>query len=245
MLYVTTDLHGNYALWEQIKNYLQEGDQLVYLGDAIDRGSRGFEVFMEMLDDDRVIFVKGNHEDIMYDTFNASKLDRKKWLAHWKQNGGDATLKNINQLIKQGRLTAEEKLDYINQIADLPTYVMCPIEGTDMVFYLTHAGFTPSSDFNQLSESQTEHSLLWNRVHIGDQWPEKHNNIYIIHGHTPAQVMPQYGVKTWSEELGVLPYANGHKINLDLGTPSSGVAALYCLNTQSIVKYFVADADFN
>lgn len=241
MIYVATDLHGNYSLWEQIKNYLQKEDQLIYLGDAIDRGDRGFEIFMEMLDDDRVLFIKGNHENIMYNAFNASKAERKKYLYEWTTNGGKATLKNIDKLIDNGYLTVEEKLNYINRIADLPTYVICPIEGTDMVFYLTHAGFTPSKQLIDAPPEEQEHQLLWGRDHIGNQWPEGYDNIYIIHGHTPVQCMPQYGARAWDDELGIVPYANNHKLNLDLSSAYSDIAALYCLNTQTIVKYFVAN----
>ena len=53
-VWVTTDLHGNYDLWAQIKEFLQEDDTLIFLGDAMDRGSRGFEIFMELLNDERV-----------------------------------------------------------------------------------------------------------------------------------------------------------------------------------------------
>ena len=55
-VWVTTDLHGNYDLWAQIKEFLQEDDTLIFLGDAVDRGSRGFEIFMELLNDERVCY---------------------------------------------------------------------------------------------------------------------------------------------------------------------------------------------
>jgi Icc-related predicted phosphoesterase len=48
-VWVTTDLHGNYNLWEQIKAFLKEDDTLIFLGDAIDRGDRGFEILCRCL----------------------------------------------------------------------------------------------------------------------------------------------------------------------------------------------------
>ena len=244
MIYATTDLHGNYDLWKQIQNYLQEDDKLIFLGDAIDRGDRGFEIFMEMLDDPRVIFVKGNHEDMMYKAYNSSDYYGRESLKLWHHNGGRATQKNMNDLINKGVITFEEAMSYIQKIDVMPTYVQCPIEGTDTVVYLTHAGFTPSHAFMQLSTYDQEYKMIWDRKHLGDKWPQEYKNIFIIHGHTPAQFMKTYaGTEVWSD-TGLSSYADGHKINLDLGAPSTGIAALYCINTMSVQEYFVATPDF-
>ena len=238
MIYATTDLHGNYDLWKQIQNYLQEDDKLIFLGDAIDRGDRGFEIFMEMLDDPRVIFIKGNHEDIMYWAYNSSGYYSREHLKNWHRNGGRATQKNMNDLIDKGVITFEEAMSYIQKIDDLPTYIICPIEDSNKIIYLTHAGFTPSPQLLDLSEIMQEKLLLWDRKHIGDSWPQQYPNIYILHGHTPIQSLPLYGQKAWDPNIGLTSYANEHKICLDLGTISSQTAVLYCLNTMSVATYF-------
>ena len=93
-VWVTTDLHGNYTLWEQIKNFLKEDDTLIFLGDAIDRGSRGFEIFKELLEDERVVFLKGNHEDMMYNSFTSIGPAGTEFFKEWLSNGGQATLDN-------------------------------------------------------------------------------------------------------------------------------------------------------
>ena len=127
----------------------------------------------------------------------------------------------------------------------MPTYVQCPIEGTDTVVYLTHAGFTPSHAFMQLSTYDQEYKLIWDRAHLKDRWPQEYKNIFIIHGHTPVQFMQTYaGTEVWNNDTGLSSYANGHKINLDLGVPSTGIAALYCIDTMCVQEYFVAKADF-
>ena len=92
-VWVTTDLHGNYMLWEQIKNFLKEDDTLIFLGDAVDRGDRGFEIFMEMLDNPQVVFLKGNHEDMMYEAFHEMGPSRGEILKQWtlEGNGGRKT----------------------------------------------------------------------------------------------------------------------------------------------------------
>ena len=33
--YVFSDLHAQINLWEQIKNYIKEDDELIFLGDAV------------------------------------------------------------------------------------------------------------------------------------------------------------------------------------------------------------------
>lgn len=238
MIYATTDLHGDYDLWKQIQNYLQEDDKLIFLGDAIDRGDRGFEIFMEMLDDPRVIFIKGNHEDMMYWAYFSREKDKKKLTAVWYKNGGLYTQNNIRHLINSGQLTEDQVIEYITQIDDLPTYIICPIEDSNKIIYLTHAGFTPNPQLLDLSGTKQEELLLWDRKHIGDSWPQQYPNIYILHGHTPIQSLPLYGQRAWDPNIGLTSYADGHKICLDLGTISSQAAVLYCLNTMSVATYF-------
>lgn len=245
MIYIATDFHGNYEIWRQIKEYLQADDKLIYLGDAIDRGGRGFEILMEMLDDSRVIFIKGNHEDLMYNAyFCKDSFSAREWLRNWHRNGGRATQRNMQELEKNEKITFEQKLDYIKRIDELPTYVICPIDETDDVYYLTHAGFTPSEKLQMKPIWDQEWDLIWDRKHIDEEWPQQYKNIYIIHGHTPVQFLNKKGYKVWDEKTGLARYADGHKLCLDLGTPSTGVAALYCLNTQEVAEYFTAKPDF-
>ena len=69
MTYAFTDIHGNYNLWKQIKNFLRPEDKVYFLGDACDRGKDGFKIMKELLFDSRVIYLKGNHEQLMIDAF--------------------------------------------------------------------------------------------------------------------------------------------------------------------------------
>ena len=59
------------------------------------------------------------------------------------------------------------------------------------------------------------------------------DNLYIVHGHTPVQ---HFNEKT------VIQYANGHKIDIDMGTYISNTTALLDLDTIGTdnleVKYF-------
>ena len=59
------DLHGNYNLWTAIKNYYGPKDTLIFLGDACDRGPDGIKIMKEMFKDSRVIYILGNHEQML------------------------------------------------------------------------------------------------------------------------------------------------------------------------------------
>ena len=64
-IYACSDLHGNYNLWKSIKNYLKNEDTLIFLGDAIDRGSDGLKILYEIMRRPNTIYLCGNHEYMM------------------------------------------------------------------------------------------------------------------------------------------------------------------------------------
>ena len=63
-VYACSDLHGMYRLWEQIRDYCDETDKIIFLGDAADRGKDGRKIIQELLADKRVTYIKGYHEDM-------------------------------------------------------------------------------------------------------------------------------------------------------------------------------------
>jgi serine/threonine protein phosphatase 1 len=248
-VYTVSDLHGNYILWEQIKEFLKEGDTLIFLGDAIDRGDRGFEIFMEMLDHPQVVFLKGNHEDMMYEAFHDIGPDRGKMLKHWtkKDNGGQETLDNLKSL----ELDYETKMEYINTIARLPYYA--EYENDDGIkFILCHAGYTPGRLWDDTTPWKKEEKMLWDRNHFvnPNSWPvdePTYDNVVMVHGHTPILLMKQWGFD--ASGLAPLWYDGNHKVNIDAATPSTGLALLLNLDTYdyelftdgSIYKYTEGD----
>ena len=42
--YAVSDLHGYFNLYEQIKNFIQPEDEVIFLGDATDRGPQSLEL---------------------------------------------------------------------------------------------------------------------------------------------------------------------------------------------------------
>ena len=240
-VWVTTDLHGNYDLWTQIKNFLKEEDTLIFLGDAIDRGSRGFEIFMEMLEHPQVVFLKGNHEDMMYEVFHDMGPDRGKMLEHWTKggNGGQQTLENIKLL----ELDYDTKMEYINTIARLPYFA--EYENDDGIkFILCHAGYTPGRLWDDTVPWKKEEKMLWDRNHFNFPWPEEgYDNVVIVHGHTPILLMKQLDGAPQGDGCSPFWYENNHKLNLDAATAYTGIAFLFNLDTLDW-EYFLATPDF-
>ena len=219
--YAFTDIHGNYNLWKQIKEYCDETDKLYFLGDACDRGPNGMRIIREMLVDERITYLKGNHEDFFIDIgaeisegiFSSEPL--------WIANGGADTIKDFLELIEP---TREAYIRKLNRLPSLITYV----NKNNQTLYLSHAGLTPTE------KEYREDDLIWDRKHINDTWPpsEDFKEVYVVHGHTPVQfLLPK------QPKVEILKYCDGHKFNLDLGTFVSNQIALFDLDTFE-VKYF-------
>ena len=49
--YVMSDIHGMGDLWDEVKEFIaEENANLVFLGDACDRGPDGYRIMKEMLE---------------------------------------------------------------------------------------------------------------------------------------------------------------------------------------------------
>ena len=91
------DIHGNFtrfrSLWD-VLDYEPERDLLIFLGDYIDRGSKSLQMLDWMMAhrSERVIVLRGNHEQMLLDVMN---LDggMQDWLDPC--NGGDSTLDSL------------------------------------------------------------------------------------------------------------------------------------------------------
>ena len=115
-VYAISDLHGQYELWEQIKNYCDETDTIYCLGDCADRGARGLDIILEALADERVIYLCGNHEE-MFEIVMSEYLKtpmHKNELYWWECNGGGST---YDAALK---LPLDKLCKVINDLAGLP-----------------------------------------------------------------------------------------------------------------------------
>jgi serine/threonine protein phosphatase 1 len=102
LIYAVGDIHGEAEKLGQLLAILplEPEDQLVFLGDFIDRGPESYQV-VEMLLRVRearpdTVFLRGNHEQMLLDTRAAlNGVDREQYfskLAMWTGNGGSETI---------------------------------------------------------------------------------------------------------------------------------------------------------
>lgn len=188
--YAIGDLHGRYDLLQMafaaIDNYSHEPATIVMLGDYIDRGPDSRQVLDRLIDgqrrmrngidSDSLICLKGNHEDIMWQT--CRKLPSADW---WIGNGGGATLRSYGH---QGTvdlravdlsIVSSEHLDWIEKLL---------LMHVDKHRVYVHAGVAPKI---ALDEHDPE-VLLWKRYPMHDEGGHGHR--HVVHGHDPYEDGP-------------------------------------------------------
>lgn len=257
-IFCSADWHGCYEPAKKLLDYLKPDDTLYYLGDAIDRGDRGFELLEMLLTDPRVKMIAGNHEMMMIETLQYyiySSDEDYRWHilynSNWFYNGGQKTWDN-----KLKNKTDAELNQLINAINKLPScYTYQSSAGHKVI--LEHAGYTPTD------RPFRNHDPYWDREHFLDNW-EGSENTYIVHGHTPVQYLKfMYGYKdappltreekklinTWyNDDVTYIPeviqYCGGHKIDIDCCTIDSNRVALLNLDTFKTI-YFDGQKEIN
>ena len=246
-VYASADWHGCGDLGMRVLNWLSADDKLIFIGDAIDRNPDGIKLFDALYSDPRIIYLKGNHEDMM-ERVLIQTFDEEAWYrayisdditsTTWFMNGGEVTWKDLENK------SEPELKGYINKIKNLKKeYVYNSPNGHTVI--LEHAGYTPGlSNYNP----------LWNREHFQEYWQkgDKYSNIYMVHGHTPIQYLKYYygyidqkpfskeefaEQQSWIREEQtdappqILYYCNNRKVDIDMCTIVSNRIALLDLDT--------------
>lgn len=230
-MYAISDLHGKYDIWGKIKKRIYPDDILFSLGDNIDRGPDGYKICLELMQMKNVYCICGNHEmmaidaipDLLKGKFKSRPIDR------WFINGGAATWNQIEYMCNGMRqsIIKDKCAELINFFQNMKDEYKIIDKGC--IILLSHAGFTV--------DRQEEADIGWDRQHFYDDWPQdkKYQNTYIIHGHTPVQYLNRWlnNIATIDFDMTptIITYAQGHKIDIDLGTIASNRAALFNLNT--------------
>lgn len=233
--YAFTDLHGMYSLWEQIRDYCDETDKLIFLGDACDRGDDGLKIIRELLQDKRVTYIKGNHENFLEDIGADVASGYYANTPLWGMNGGFQTLKDFE------KLSEDSQLWYIRKMKNLVTVVEYTNKKGQKIL-LSHAGFTPTLE---PSKDEVE-NYYWDREHIwSDWWPseDEYKETYIVHGHTPHYYLIRTlhnALQEYEQEKGLNPvyYCHGHKIDLDIASFDTGCAILFDLDELKVAQKF-------
>lgn len=215
--YVIGDIHGCVKeLACLIENLpLERQDQLVFLGDYIDRGpdSRGVVCYLLDLQKESsygVFFLKGNHEDMLLSYLGFAGQHGDMFF----YNGGQATLASYglsSQDLSSEAVLSAMPADHIQFYQSLKSY--CRVGD----YLCVHAGIHPQKPLQE----QTEAELFWIRnkfIYSSHMLPYT-----VLFGHTPQ-----------TDVLFDLPY----KIGLDTGLVYGN--KLSCLETEEKVLYQIS-----
>jgi serine/threonine protein phosphatase 1 len=237
MIYCIADVHGYYSLFRQAVNYLKEGDELYVLGDILDRGPHGIKILRDIMEDERITLLMGNHELIFLDAIDEEQGldDMSLSLQTLFMNGGEQTLIEFRTFNTIEQKKMKEYLQNLKYFATIQ-FTTAPPNPKDKKIWLSHDNWPYPLTFNRenLFWRTEKCDLCWNRIKKDNiVWPEEINDWYQIHGHTPV------GTKYFpSIEDYPVNYADGHMWNIDLATPETGLLALFNVSEMKVEKIF-------
>lgn len=169
---VISDIHGCFLTLKKLLEKIEyhSTDQLLILGDLIDRGPRSKEVLDFFLEVQKigspVVLLRGNHEVMFLDALRDSALE-----ARFIRAGGDATLRSFG----------------VDKVHDVPMPYIHLIQKMwshyeDEFGIYVHAGL----NFLKANIFEDEEPMYWSREMTID--PVKTGGRPVIHGHTPTRL---------------------------------------------------------
>lgn len=162
-LFIVSDVHGCYHTFnELLKSWNPETEQLIQVGDLIDRGNYSAMVVKkcrELQSDFGAIFLKGNHE------FMACRFLKTSDMNVWFRNGGNKTYVQYKEL----------KRSLYN---DVVWFMNLPLKWENEHLHISHAGVSFTA---QPYEEGNNDGVLWTRNKL------KNINKLQIVGHTPQK----------------------------------------------------------
>ena len=172
-IFAVGDIHGCYeklcALMDKLPIDMAR-DQLLFIGDYIDRGPSSIDVLDYLIDLKKrvpgTIFLKGNHEDMLQKYLNGS--DRFTYLLNSGQQTLDAYLRNKD--VSQNYPVPSTHLDFLKSL-----HMYYQTEN----YIFVHAGLREKVPL----ESQQETDLLWIRdefIYSDYDFGQR-----VVFGHTP------------------------------------------------------------
>jgi serine/threonine protein phosphatase 1 len=163
------DVHGCVHALDTLLDAIapRADDRLVFLGDVIDQGCDSCEVIERMIELSgrcRLVFIQGNHEEMMCAARTSIKA-----LRYWEDCGGVATLNSYRFGAEISAIPAEH-WQFIGRA--VPYF-----ETDDFIF--THANYEPGLPMNL----QPEHQLRWASLDPQHVHPHMSGKTVIV-GHT-------------------------------------------------------------
>jgi serine/threonine protein phosphatase 1 len=184
---VISDIHGEIELFERLLanvNYNSSQDQLILLGDYVDRGPNSKKVLEKVIElkSDGALVLKGNHEDMM---IKALTTDEERSWKNWiNRNGGRKTLESYG--FNESEFVVPEEEEFIkpmlhDEILDRHLNFIQKLDHFIELeeYILVHAGVHP----NQPLEETDPYTFMWIREEFYSAYSGQKT---IVFGHTPA-----------------------------------------------------------
>lgn len=225
MIYVMSDLYGEYELFQDAidKIDLGEEDSLFILGNLVDYGAESMDLLMDVMYRSNIYSVRG-YSDAMAGKVLALLLENISALTSasdfetqipgvtdWLKGGGRATIEAFMLLSKTQK---EQVVEYLQE---MELYEEISVKGQGYV--LVHAGlgnFEEDKELEDYSEEElTQMPADYSKVYLEDQ--------ILVTGHTLTS-------KIEGGEKGKVYTGNQH-IGVNCGCGRGGFLAVYCLDT--------------
>ncbi|HFU4373097.1 TPA: metallophosphoesterase [Streptococcus suis] len=232
--FVVGDVHGKFELLLDIlKKWNEKRQQLIFLGDLIDRGENSkacLELVCSLVREKGAICLTGNHER-MFLAWLRDPIDRYD---HYRRNGGDTT---INSLLGRPLDASVDGLVGANavmeQYADMIDFLKsCPYHLETEGYIFVHAGV----DLTLLDWRKTSnHDKVWLRTPFHEA--ENTTGKKIVFGHTPVYNLYQTKLRIsqiWTSSDG--------KMGIDGGAVYGGVLHGIVLDATGLVQDYIVGA---
>lgn len=258
-VYFFTDIHGHYQLFSAIINWCKKQSnqyQIIYGGDAADRGENGYKIIKELLVDPNIIYLYGNHEELFVhaadsiigsyassdeaynfliscDENQASVVinemrSKKEEVLLYIYNGGESTLKDW--LLDQANFDIIDRLRFLPRVYTYNNLDFCHAGSTYLTF---------KEGYKKPIPKHVEQALIWDRNCIPMGWEKDRIGVF---GHTPTVFLPSkiYGRNTsiddihpcmWGELMGGKHKRGGYKIDMDTGAYATNKSYVLDCNT--------------
>ena len=216
MLYCISDIHGELDLFIKLlkKINFNKNDQLIILGDIIDKGTKSIELSELIFSMENVKVLMGNHEYEFYKYYQALKQQNK-----------------LDILKLQSFFPEEEKkLDnnIINHLINLPFY----FETNDVIF--VHAGVLLDCNNNIVDLDKTPNEYFVYDREFKNDYVIYNSNKCVIFGHTPTcYTNNNFNIIKYkrANSLNKSDIKNYYKIHIDTGVYLTNVLGCICLDT--------------
>ena len=207
-LLVMGDIHGQFEKIQRVLavcRYNPNEDQLILLGDYVDRGPESCKVVEAVMNlvEEGAVALYGNHEDMMVRALAGQNNERQKSLdiEQWFANGGEITLSSY-------RAKASLLKEHLTFFKKMPRW---HAEGG---FLFVHAGIRAGYAI----ERQSPHDLIW----IREDYILGYKGFQpVVAGHTPTQYLKRYELYPDIEDASK-PVIRENKYFLDTGVAWGG-----------------------